>query len=270
MRNFLKWWSLGFLGVLVAWWWWKSPETKIFEPIKTTTPTPTIEEDKVKVAIMADIHNDSEELTYLLGQTKERQTEMVVLAGDLSNDGSEEEMLTIKKTADESGLVWVAIPGNHERSLKIFKSIFGADYRSLRVGEIKLILINNAYYGGLGEEQKRWLEAEVKECQERVCLAVMHKPLNNLFSKHVMGENSEKVTAEATWLRELLINAGVKMIAAGHLHYASSYVLEGIRTDIVGAVSGVRNNQGPRYTELMIGRNNIERRVVEGRDDFGN
>jgi hypothetical protein len=57
---------------------------------------------------------------------------------------------------------------------------------------------------------------------------------------------------------------------AGHLHYASSYELGGIRTDIVGAISRERNNQSPRYTELMIGKYSIERKVVEEENDIGN
>jgi hypothetical protein len=85
-----------------------------------------------------------------------------------------------------------------------------------------------------------------------------------------MGENNKKAAAEAIWLRDLLISSGVRQIEAGHLHYASSYELEGIRTDIVGAISRDRNNQSPRYTELLIGRNYIERKVVEETNDIGN
>ena len=233
-------------------------------------PTPTIVEKKVKIAIMADVHSDEEELRRMLAKAKEAQVEMVVIAGDLTINGKIAELGKVKMVLDESGLNYEVIPGNHEYSSENFNNFFGKDYQSVKTGEVKLILINNAYKNGLGEEQTEWIKGEVAECQVSVCLAIMHKPLNNFFSAHVMGEGNEEVAEEANWLRKLLIDNGVKQIEAGHLHYASSYELEGIRTDIVGAISRERNTQSPRYTELMIGKNLIERRVVEETNDIGN
>jgi len=237
---------------------------------ETTLFVPTGVEKKLKVAVMADIHTDTEELKKMLDMVKNNGVELVVVAGDLTIKGEREELIKVKKVLDESNLKYVAVPGNHEYSMKIFVEIFGKNYQSIRLQEIKLILIDNSYWRGLGEEQKGWLEEELADCRVLICVAVMHKPLNNLLSTHVMGENNKKVTIEAGWLRELLINYGVKQIEAGHLHYASSYELEGIRTDIVGAISRDRNNQSPRYTELVIGKNLIERKVVEEENDTGN
>lgn len=235
-----------------------------------TPPTPTVVERIVKIAIMADVHSDEEELRRMLVKAKEAQVEMVVVAGDLTINGKMAELSKVKAVLDESGLNYEVIPGNHEYSLENFNNFFGKDYQSVKIGEVKLILINNAYKNGLGEEQLEWIRGEVAECRALTCLAIMHKPLNNFFSAHVMGEGDEGVTEEASWLRKLLIDNGVKQIEAGHLHYASSYELEGIRTDIVGAISRERNTQSPRYTELMIGKNLIERRVVEETNDIGN
>lgn len=233
-------------------------------------PTPTIIERKVKIAIMADVHSDEEELRKMLTLAKENQVEMVIVAGDLTINGKKAELEKVKTVLDESGLDYKVIPGNHEYSLENFYNFFGEDYQSVKIDEVKLILINNAYKNGLGEEQIEWIKGEVAECRVLTCLAVMHKPLNNFFSAHLMGEGSEQVTQEAKWLRELLIKSGVRQIEAGHLHYVTSYELEGIRTDIVGAISRERNTQSPRYTELMIGKNLIERRVVEETNDLGN
>jgi len=247
----------------------RKKEINIFDVV--VLPTPTLVEKKVKIAVMADIHNDSVELKKMLNIAKSDDVEIVVIAGDLTNSGKMSELIKIKNVLDESKLKYAVVPGNHEYDLDLFKKYFGKNYQSIRLRELKLILIDNSYWQGLGETQKIWIQNEVKECRVLICLAVMHKPLNNVLSTHVMGENSKKVTEEGTWLRELLINFGVKQIEAGHLHYASSYELEGIRTDIVGAISRDRNNQTPRYTELMIGKNTIERRVVEEvTNDIGN
>lgn len=227
-----------------------------------------IEATEMKVAILADVHDDVEELKRILDMAKERKNELVIIAGDLTIEGKYKNLLEIKNVLDDSKIEYLVISGNHEYSKKNFGEVFGKNYQSFIKGNIKLILIDNSYWKGLGEEQKKWVENEVSECRVLICLAIMHKPLNNLFSKHVMGENNEKTTEEAAWLRQLLINSGVRQIEAGHLHYASSYELEGIRTDIVGAVSRERNNQTPRYTEIMIKGDIIEREVVT--DDIGN
>lgn len=234
-------------------------------------PTPSIIENKLKIAVMADVHSDDEELKIMLEKAKNDGVEIIIMAGDLTIEGKRSELIKIKKVLDESNLKYAVIPGNHEYYLDEFINIFGKNYQSIKLDEVKLILIDNSYWQGIDEEQKKWLEGEVEDCRVVVCIAIMHKPLNNVLSTHVMGENNKKAAAEAIWLRDLLINSGVRQIEAGHLHYASSYELEGIRTDIVGAISRERNNQSPRYTELMIGKNFIDRRVVEeGENDIGN
>lgn len=256
------------VGVGIFWNFNDRKETvKIFNEI---LPTPTLVEKKVKIAVMADVHDDDEELKIMLNKAKSSGVEMVIIAGDLTNEGKRSELTKIKKVLDSVTLKYAVVPGNHEYDLDLFKDVFGKNYQSLKIGEVKLILIDNSYWKGFDEMQKNWIESEVKECKVFICVAIMHKPLNNILSTHVMGENNIKATDEALWLRELLISSGVKQIEAGHLHYASSYELEGIRTDIVGAMSRNRNNQSPRYTELMIGRNLIERNVVEETNDIGN
>lgn len=232
--------------------------------------SPIVLDKKLKVAIMADIHGDREQLEKMLLKAKESESALVVIAGDLIEREKEDELTKMKAVLDNSELKYAVIPGDREKNLSSFINVFGRDYQSIEIGEVKFILINNALWQGLGEEQKRWVEGAVSDCQEKMCLAVMHKPLNNLFSVKVMGEGNEKVAMEAKWLRELLIASGVKRIEAADLHYSTSYELEGIRTDIVGAISREDNLQSSRYTELMISEDSIERRVVEEENDTGN
>ena len=243
---------------------------KATQIVSVLEPIPTIVENKLKIAVMADIHNNTEELKIMLNRAKDSGVEMVVLAGDLTNEGKLTDLVKIKNTLDSVGLRYAVVPGNHEYYLDNFKSVFGKNYQSIKINEVKLILVDNSFWQGLDEEQKKWIEVETRECQVFVCVAVMHRPINHPLSTHVMGENNKKAAFDASWLRELLISSGVKQIESGHLHYASSYYLEGIRTDIVGAISRERNNQSPRYTELMIGKNSIERVVVEETNDIGN
>ncbi len=207
--------------------------------------------------VMADIHLDWENLERALELAKKRGQEMVIVAGDLTSVGTEEELGQAKAVLDRLGIKYLVVPGNHDlwagerAKVDIFGKVFGEKYGAVKMGEIKLILVNNGSSRGLGEEQKAWLWQELGECQKIRCVVVMHMPIKHSFSEHVMGEDSQQVTGEAQELWAKLKSSGVKEIITGHLHYASSYEIEGIRTYVVGAVTSERNNQTPRFIEFV-------------------
>lgn len=268
----MKWWKLvliiGLAGLVVWFLKQKYREIPVFKVSIREEHEKAIGEEEIRIALVADIHNDWEELARAVERIKETTNELIIVVGDMTIYGRREELVEAKKKLEGSGLSYAVVPGNHDAYRKmagkyIYDEIFGKRYQVIKRENLKLILIDNSGYEGLGMEQWNWVEKEVAECQKILCLAVMHMPLNNNFSKHLMGENNTKVTVEARNLLKLLVDNGVRQIEAGHLHYASSYELEGIRTDIVGAISRERNTQSPRYTELVIRGDEIERKVVE-------
>lgn len=256
-------------SMIFAWFWFN--RFRIQEPVVTAVKVlPTQIPKKIKIAFMADIHNDTKSLEKGLAIANREDVDQIVLVGDLTNMGDEKSLFEIKNIMDNSEMGYAVVPGNHEYSLDNFRKVFGNSYGIIEEDFLKLILIDNSYWQGLSEEQIKWIEAEVAECKIKMCLVVMHKPLDNLFSSHVMGEGSQKAAKEAEWLRQLLIDSGVKRIVSGHLHYSSSYELEGIRTDLVGAISSERNSQSSRFTILEISIDGIERKVVEIDNDIRN
>ena len=261
-------WLLIIVTVILGWFWFN--RFKVEEPgVVVLDLSPTEVPREYKIAFMADIHNDTDSLARALVVAKQEGVDRVVLVGDLTNKGDEKYLLKVKEIMDTSGLKYSAVPGNHEYSLANFRKIFGANYGIVEEDLVKLILIDNSYWRGMNEEQVKWIEEAVAGCKIKTCVAVMHKPLNNLFSSHVMGESNEKAAQQARWLRQLIIDSGVKRVVAGHLHYSSSYELEGIRTDLVGAISVERNTQSPRFMILKISPVEIERKVVEIEYDIG-
>jgi 3',5'-cyclic AMP phosphodiesterase CpdA len=198
----------------------------------------------LKFSVMSDVHNDTEMLEKAIDMG---DGDLVIVTGDLTNDGTRAEQEAIKNVLNENVYV---VPGNHD----IYKNvwIFGKKYQSFEKSGWKFILIDNSNWRGLGDDQKSWIEDEVSECLIKYCLAFMHKPLAHNFSTHIMGENSQKVTGEAEWLMELLVSSGVKMGYSGHLHYASSYTINNWQTVLVGAISAARNTQTPRFTEVVV------------------
>ena len=58
---------------------------------------PTMAENRVKIAIMADIHNDGEQFRKMLDKARGNEVNMVIVAGDLTNNGSKGELIKMKE-----------------------------------------------------------------------------------------------------------------------------------------------------------------------------
>ncbi|MCX6726576.1 MAG: hypothetical protein NTY75_02025, partial [Candidatus Shapirobacteria bacterium] len=83
------------------------------------------------------------------------------------------------------------------------------------------------------------------------------------LTTHVMGEDNKKGTEDAKWLHKILVSSNVKSIYAGHLHYSSTYTMDNLTTNLVGAISSTRNNQTPRMMEVEFNGKEIVNKIVE-------
>ena len=213
-------------------------------------------EKELKFAVMSDIHLDTENLEKALVLAKVDKVDFVIVTGDMTSLGKKEELKKVKKVLDNSGLEYYVVPGNHDlwasRQFKtdIYSEVFRKDYQSFWQNKVKFILINNGSYFGLGEEQKNWLKEEVKECQYFACLVFAHIPLNHPISLHVMGEDNPKVASEAGEIIRTLVDNKIEQIFVGHVHYSAEYELQGLKTVVVGAITGNRNVQSPKFLEV--------------------
>ena len=232
----------------ICWWVYRKPKLETGSKIQETR----IEPKKVvyKLAMMADIHDDGVELKKALDMVKSEGNNLVVVAGDLTINGTQKEEDGIKKVLDDGGIKYVAVPGNHDIYKKVW--LWPNKYQSQTVGNWKLILIDNSDWRGLGTEQKKWIENEVQVCLVMHCVVAFHMPLGNNFSKHLMGEYSPATAVEASWLKALLIKNNVRMAYSGHLHYSSDYVIDGWETVLVGAITKDRNTETPRFTQVVM------------------
>lgn len=122
----------------------------------------------------------------------------------------------------------------------MFSSVFGLGYKSTKINGVKFILIDNSNYYGLGGAQKEWIKNEVTECKTITCITIMHMPLNNPTSAHIMGEYEDGAAVDGKWLKELLVANGIKETESGHVHRFETYTLEGIKTNLVGAAADSR------------------------------
>lgn len=239
-----------------------SKESREFER-QAAEQAKVIAKKPLKFAVMADIHSDTENLQRALLKAKEDRVDFVILAGDLTSLGKKEELLEVKNILGKSGLKYFVIPGNHDLwasqkfKTNIFQEVFGKDFQSFKVAEpqngreeIKFILVNNGGDEGIGKGESVWLKKELLECPVITCLVFMHIPLNHPTSLHIMGETNPEVASTAGEWVKLLVASQVKEVFTGHLHFSSSYEIDGLKTTVVGAITAERNFQSPKFLEV--------------------
>lgn len=189
----------------------------------------------VKIAVIADVHDRTAYLKTMLERAKKDKVELMVIAGDLTWKGEKSELESIKQVLDASGVNRVIIPGNHDSWDNYFASVFGINYQSRDYDGIRLIMIDNSQEkAGLGETQKAWIVKEFADCKNLVCVAIMHEPLYNPSSAHIMGEYNEDVAKDMEWLKKILISSGIKVTISGHIHEVQTYTWNGVTTYLVG------------------------------------
>ena len=222
-------------------------------------------------AVFSDIHSDLASLEKALERAKQDGIEFIIVTGDLTTIGKASEFRKIKTTLDESLLPYYAVPGNHDlwsvgKQANPFREVFGVDFQVFKKEQVKFILVNNAdaslglegVIDASGQKQGEWLKRELAECPKVYCLVFAHMPLNHAYWAHIMGEDNPAVASQAANLVEEFKNYQVKELFAGHIHFLSSYELDGLKTTTTGTLFSNKDTQTPRFLEVTVGLPEVE------------
>jgi len=210
----------------------------------------------IRFAIFSDVHSDTKNLKKAIEIVENNGIEMIIITGDLTTLGKKEELSSVKKLLDQSGLEYHVVPGNHDlwfgRQIKrdVFGEVFANQPTDFQKDNTKFILINNAD-DNKGIIDLMEVEKELENCPRIFCLVFLHEPLNHPYSKHIMGESDPAIASQAAFLINSFKQYQVKEVFAGHLHYASNYELDGLKTTLVGSLATERNTQAPRFLEVL-------------------
>jgi Icc protein len=160
----------------------------------------------------------------------------VVVSGDLTAAGSEEDSLLARRLLDRLEVPVHVLPGNHDlrASLREAFELPGegddpVDY-SVEIGELRLVILDSIVpgedRGALAAEQLRWLDAELGSEPERPAILAMHHPPLTTGIPEWDGINliaSEREALAAVVSRHPQLQA----IVGGHLHRIVSSALAG-------------------------------------------
>jgi outer membrane protein assembly factor BamB/Icc-related predicted phosphoesterase len=192
----------------------------------------TKKEQAIKFALIADIHVSDSAANADLKKTVEDintiyDLEFVVLAGDITEMGSDEELTQAKQLLDNLDIPWYIIPGNHdtkwsESGNTSFKKIFGDEKFVFEVDKYLFVGCSSGPNmrmapGLVPREHIVWLDsiAKVANSQNKQIIFVNHYPLNEGL---------------ANWYEviDILKGTDVKVALCGHGHRNKVYDFEGI------------------------------------------
>ncbi|MBF2025168.1 MAG: 3',5'-cyclic-AMP phosphodiesterase [Oscillatoriales cyanobacterium C42_A2020_001] len=154
-------------------------------------------EPSLLVAQITDIHLFAESDKRLLGlqtlesfqtvlyQVKdlERQPNLLLLTGDLSQDGSAESYQTLQAMVQPLGIPTYWVPGNHDDPAvmaQVLKRSPVSDQKSFRAGGWRFLLLDSCVpgcvYGSISSASLEWLDAELSQFRDEPTLITFHHP----------------------------------------------------------------------------------------------
>ena len=149
-----------------------------------------------RIAVLSDIHvtpgnENDRQLRLAVEEINRGGFDYVVVNGDLTNEGSDEQIANVKSILDGITLPLAVLPGNHENNwsqsaTKTFVDTWGNDRFLATVGADSLVIvgINCGPYMKMGDghvkqEDLHWLRAELQKAADkgRRILSFNHYPL---------------------------------------------------------------------------------------------
>ena len=208
----------------------------------------------VKLAILSDVHvtpgNANEgKLREAVAEINAADVDAVMLTGDLTNEGSDEQLVNIKGILDGITHPFYIIPGNHENNWsqsagKTFNDLWGSDRFVFTVDDLVVIGMNCGPFmkmgdGHIKQEDLLWLDST---------LNVMVKP-----GMRVLSVNHYPILDDLDNYRayvDILKKYPVITHQCGHYHTWRLYETDGINGLMVRALDMGGGNYG--YTLMTI------------------
>ena len=213
----------------------------------------------VRLAILSDVHvtpgNANEgKLREAIAEINGTGVDAVLLTGDLTNEGSDEQLYNIKGILDGITHPLYVIPGNHENNwsqsaCKTFNDIWGTDRFVFAVDNLVVVGMNCGPFmkmgdGHIKQEDLLWLDST---------LTAMVKP-----GMKVLSVNHYPILDDLDNYRayvDILKKYPVITHQCGHYHHWRLYETDGINGLMVRALDMGGNNYGYTLMTIDLDRN---------------
>ena len=155
---------------------------------------PAAPEKPVRIIFLCDLHvspetEAAERLREAVAQINRTAADAVIVAGDLTNEGSDDELRYVKSILDLIALPTYVIPGNHEdnwsqSACRTFDALWGSDRFAFEVRGTLFAGINCGPYMKMGDghvkhEDLAWLDSLLMHNPGKRIVSVNHYPLTD-------------------------------------------------------------------------------------------
>lgn len=212
-------------------------------------PVEVVQRDKnvVRFAIFGDVAGSefpfaSRQSGYyafkqIIKKIGERQPDFAVSTGDLATRATHLAYRRLRMLLRHISFPLIATPGNHdivhhaEVHSQYFHALFGSDHGDVIIGNVRLILINNAW-GSLTDEQLKWVEQTfAKPTSASSTLVYCHKPIFDPRDNAYYGMEHRP---HAELLHALFAKHKVSAVFSGHIHSLLHTERDGVQYIISG------------------------------------
>jgi 3',5'-cyclic AMP phosphodiesterase CpdA len=219
-------------------------------------------EQPLKIAHISDIHVGSNHfvsnlLNRAITEINEMGPDLVLVSGDLTNDGFRQEYSACSAYLDNLTCEnVVVIPGNHDsRNVGYvhFEDLFGQRNKLVTLPGVTMVALDSSQpdlnEGRLGRQNYRY----VVDCFERpddFKIVALHHHLLPL-----PGTGRERnIIEDAGDFLELLVEIGVDLVLSGHKHVPHTWRFENFYVSNAGTVSSlrVRGYARPCYSVIQV------------------
>jgi len=176
--------------------------------------------DAFSFAVMGDSHTGVSWGRVLPSAAQHSQAAgdaFVVLAGDVTNFGKEEEFAEFMKVFSDLGMAFRAVIGNHDLYFdgwKSYSKFLGRSIYSFDADNVHFSMIDTGN-GVLGEPQLNWLKSDLENTTQPIKIVVSHYPAISADFDTLNKMASEE---EAAILKNMLNKYQVNIMFAGHYH----------------------------------------------------
>lgn len=200
--------------------------------------------EKIKtIAVLADIacrDNYQKNFPRVLKQLRKKHSpDLYIVPGDLALNGTNNEYKKVSKYINlNKNEKWIAVPGDHDKSIKNFQKYFGSTRKTIDVGKWRFIGVNTANRMFLKREED-WIKKNIRK--------------DSIIFSHVPPE-AEGWTFHSLWPKSsnrflALVKKhkkDIKRMYFGHIHGFSERKFLNIPMTVSGAVAEsniIKNNK---------------------------
>ena len=147
---------------------------------------------QTRIALLTDLHvspgnRNSQKLKEVVEEVNASQAQIVIVSGDLTNEGSDEELKCVKGILDGLKKPQFVVPGNHEdqwsqSACKRFVDMWGNDRFVTELDGMVIVGINCGPYmkaadGHIKQEDLTWLDETLSKHKDKRVISVNHYPI---------------------------------------------------------------------------------------------